>query len=211
MTLAAILTVLAVVSAWLPAVSAPGPWTAQTETTAQTQNGSSSSQPQAIPTTTPQAKPPSTGPAQDSTQPRVKIKKPRQRRRIIHPDCTTAGNEKSTAGNPAGNPAPTGKPCPPRKVVVRNGGSDPPAVELKGNTPAEEAVHQRSTEQLTAATEANLSKVAGRTLNPNQQELVDQIHQFMEQSKTAIAAGDPDRGHSLALKAHLLSDELVKP
>jgi hypothetical protein len=33
----------------------------------------------------------------------------------------------------------------------------------------------------------------------------------MDQAKTAIAAGDIERGHNLALKAHLLSDELLKP
>jgi hypothetical protein len=33
----------------------------------------------------------------------------------------------------------------------------------------------------------------------------------MEQSKAAVAAGDLERGHKLALKAQLLSDELVKP
>jgi uncharacterized FlaG/YvyC family protein len=75
----------------------------------------------------------------------------------------------------------------------------------------EQTVHQRSTDQLTAATEENLKKVTGRQLNPNQKEMVSQIKQFMDESKTAVAAGDLERGHNLALKAHLLSDELVKP
>ena len=39
----------------------------------------------------------------------------------------------------------------------------------------------------------------------------NQINQFMEQSKTAAVAGDLDRAHNLAMKAHLLSDELLKP
>jgi uncharacterized FlaG/YvyC family protein len=78
-------------------------------------------------------------------------------------------------------------------------------------TTAEQVVHQRSTDQLTVATEENLRKIAGRQLNPSQQEMVSQIKQFMEQSRTAVAAGDLERGHNLALKAHLLSDELVKP
>jgi hypothetical protein len=72
-------------------------------------------------------------------------------------------------------------------------------------------VHQSSTNQLTAATEENLKKIAGRQLSSSQQEMVTQIKQFMMQSKAAVAAGDPERGHNLALKAHLLSDELVKP
>jgi hypothetical protein len=102
-------------------------------------------------------------------------------------------------------------PCAPPKKVVRNGGSAEPSIQLVGGAPDEKSVHQRSTDQLTAATEENLKKIAGRQLNPNQQELVSQIKQFMDESKTAVAAGDLERGHNLALKAHLLSDELVKP
>jgi hypothetical protein len=34
---------------------------------------------------------------------------------------------------------------------------------------------------------------------------------FMDRSKTAVAAGDLERGNNLAMKARLLSDELVKP
>jgi hypothetical protein len=104
------------------------------------------------------------------------------------------------------------KPCPPPKKVVRNGGSDQPAVQLTGDTTAEQASHKRaSTEQITAATEENLKKAAGLQLNASQQEMVSQIKQFMAQSKAAVAAGDLERGHNLAMKAHLLSDELVKP
>jgi len=33
----------------------------------------------------------------------------------------------------------------------------------------------------------------------------------MDQTKAAITAGDAQRGRSLAEKAHLLSEELVKP
>jgi hypothetical protein len=80
-----------------------------------------------------------------------------------------------------------------------------------GGTTAEQASHQRSTDELTAATEENLKKIAGRQLNPSQQEMVTQIKQFLQQSKTAVAAGDLERGHNLAMKARLLSDELVKP
>jgi hypothetical protein len=141
---------------------------------------------------------------------------------------TSAGAGSTEAGSAAGStnaaantgPTDTGsktvapassKPCPPPKKVVRNGGSPEPTVQLTGGTPAEQAVHQSSTNQLTAATEENLKKIAGLQLNPSQQEMVSQIKQFMAQSKTAVATGDLERGHNLALKAHLLSDELVKP
>ncbi len=121
---------------------------------------------------------------------------------------TESGSAKPGSGNAGATALP---PCPPPKKVVRNGGSDEPAVQLTGGTPAEQSVHQRSTEELTFATEENLKRIAGRQLSPGQQEMVNQINQFLDQSKTAVAAGDLERGHNLALKAHLLSDELVKP
>jgi hypothetical protein len=94
---------------------------------------------------------------------------------------------------------------------VHNGGSNEPTIQLVGGDAADQASKERSTEQLTAATEENLKKIAGRQLNSTQEETVSQIKQFMDQSKKAVAAGDPERGHNLALKARLLSDELVKP
>jgi hypothetical protein len=113
---------------------------------------------------------------------------------------------------PTTTTSPAPKPCPPAKVVVRNGGSKEPTVELKGDTTPEQASQQRyTTEQLTAVTEENLKKIAGRQLNPSQQEMINQIKEFMDQSKKAIAAGDVQRGHNLAVKARVLSDELVKP
>jgi hypothetical protein len=91
-------------------------------------------------------------------------------------------------------------PCPPPKKVVRNGGSNEPSIQLVGTI-----------DQLTAATAENLRKLEGRQLNPTEQDTVSQIKQFMDQSKTAVAAGDMERGNNLAMKARLLSDELVKP
>jgi hypothetical protein len=149
-------------------------------------------------------------------------------KKAVPPDCSNAapamnpmGSTPSDTTNPAGADsngtgsttagAATPKPCPPPKKVVRNGGSDEPSIQLVGGETSEQTAHQSSTDKLTAATEENLKKVAGRQLSPGQQEMVSQIKQFMDQSKTALAAGDLERGHNLALKAHLLSDELVKP
>jgi hypothetical protein len=64
---------------------------------------------------------------------------------------------------------------------------------------------------LLGSVENNLKQVSGRQLSTAQQEMVNQIQQFIQQSKTAVAAGDMERGHNLAMKAHLLSEELVKP
>jgi hypothetical protein len=121
-----------------------------------------------------------------------------------------AVNATSTKGSTKTGSAPL-KPCPPPKKVVRDGGSDEPTIQLMGTTPAEQASRQRSTDELRAATEENLKKIEDRELSPTQRDMVSQIKQFMEQSRTAVASGDAERGHNLAMKARLLSDELVKP
>jgi hypothetical protein len=126
-----------------------------------------------------------------------------------NPQIPGSTNQLSTdAGSQNANPAPL-PPCPPPKKVVRNGGSNEPTVQLKGGT--QQAWQQRSTEELTAETTQNLKKITGRQLTPSQQEMVSQIKEFMEQSKAAVAAGDLERGRNLAAKAHMLSDELIKP
>ena len=152
----------------------------------------------------PPPQPPSSSAQDSASQP--KPAKAHHRKKTVPSNCSTA----APAPNSAENSAPS-TPCPPPKKVVRNGGSDETAIQLTGGTTGEQASHERSTNQLMAATEENLKKIEARQLSPSQQEMVSQIKQFREQSKTAAAAGDLDRAHNLALKAHLLSDELVKP
>jgi hypothetical protein len=153
--------------------------------------------------------PPSSAPAgqpQSSTTPAKPAPTHRRRKKSSDPDCST-----TTATTSTDNGGKTTKPCPPPKVVIRNGGSDEPTVQLKGDSSAGQAPSQRSTTDLALVTEENLKKIAGRQLTPSEQETVNQIKQFMDQSKAAVAAGDLERGHNLAVKARLLSDELVKP
>src|SRR5229473_1359539 len=126
--------------------------------------------------------------------------------------ANAASTNTGSAGAASTNTSSTAlPPCPPPKKVVRNGGSDEPSIQLVGGETAEQTAHQSATDKLTVATEENLKKVAGHPLSPSQQEMVNQIKLFIDQSKTAIAAGDVERGRNLAMKAHLLSDELVKP
>jgi hypothetical protein len=102
--------------------------------------------------------------------------------------------------------------CPPEKKIVHDGGTTEPPIQLVGGPGGAQASHQRdTTDQLLGSVENDLKKVEGRPLNSSQQEMMTQIQQFMEQSKAAVAAGDMERGHNLAMKAHLLSAELVKP
>lgn len=115
-----------------------------------------------------------------------------------------------------GNSAPSSKPspenCPPAKTVIKEGGTSEPAIQLLGSKGTDVASRQRTTtDQLLESTEDDLKKVAGRQLSSSQQEMVNQIREFVQQSRAAEAAGDTERARNLARKAHLLSDELVKP
>jgi hypothetical protein len=83
---------------------------------------------------------------------------------------------------------------------------------LAGGAAGTQTANQRDTaNQMLDATEMNLKKIAGRQLAPEKQGMVDQIHQFMDQAKTAVKADDLERARTLAWKAQLLSEELVKP
>ncbi len=97
------------------------------------------------------------------------------------------------------------------KVVVRNGGARDSSAQISPAINDEQARHQReNTNQLLATTDANLKKVAGRQLTPAQQSTLDQIHAYVRQANAASDSGDLPRAHTLAYKAHLLSDELAK-
>jgi hypothetical protein len=167
---------------------------------------SQGSAPQPQPETPASAQPPSetTGPQQTPTSP-AKPSPTRPRRRKTIPNCSTAPAPlNSSADNSADSKKTTG-------VASAKAGSSEPVEQLTGGTKAQQDSQQHSTEELTAATEENLKKIAGLQLSPSQQDMVNHIKQFMEQSKAAVAAGDLDGAHNFARKAHLLSEELVKP
>lgn len=210
MTLAAILAVYILSFGWL-SPSVPGFAAPAARPQNQLAQNSQPSQQPASPS----------GQTQNSTTPAQQPPKPRKHPKKTVPDCANSssavkpadvGLPNSGSGNSATTSSATQKPCPPPKKVIRNGGTDEPTVKLTGETTAAQASQQRATtDQLNGSTEENLKKIADRQLAPSQQEIVTQIQQFVDQSKKAVAAGDLERAHNLALKARLLSDELLKP
>lgn len=169
--------------------------------------------------------PPSqTAPPPPSAQTKPSSNRPKRHKKTASSNCEAASSDSKTAAptdsaNPnnwptdaaAPSASQTATPCSAPKKIIRNGGSSEPSIQLSGGAAGQQAMQQRSTEQLTAATEENLKQIAGRQLTAAQQDMVAQIKQFMDQSKSAISAGDPERGRNLAEKAHLLSEELLKP
>jgi outer membrane biosynthesis protein TonB len=99
----------------------------------------------------------------------------------------------------------------PKKVVVRHGSTADPEVQFTPGMSQGQAHYQKqTTEQLLAGTEANLKTASARQLQPGEQDSVEQIKSLMEQSKLAIVMGDLQRARTLAVKAQLLSNELVR-
>jgi len=99
----------------------------------------------------------------------------------------------------------------PGKRVVRNGSTTEPVIQLSPGLSDNEASSERqNTSQLLTTADTNLQKMSGRQLNTTQQDVVSQIRKYIEQAKQAETAGDLQRAHNLALKARLLSDDLVR-
>jgi len=130
------------------------------------------------------------------------------------PTNSTAQKEPADPVGAASPPSvattPTSKDCPPPKIVVRQGGSKDPSIQLAGGN-ADHAAQQRdSINQLLGQTDQNLKKAEETQLSDSQQEVVTQTRQYVVQSKTAMANGDFERARTLAWKAQLLSQDLVK-
>src|SRR4051812_14500529 len=114
--------------------------------------------------------------------------------------ATTATNQPAPPENAPPAPAPRIT-APSRDVPIMAGGSE-------GFPHSDDAHHRQTAAQLNQSTEANLRSIT-RSLTPAEKGIVEQIRSFMSQSQDAITDNDLVRAHNLALKAHLLSDELA--
>lgn len=206
------------------------------ETSAQTQSAPPSAtssapanqpNPEQSPTTTPQAPPQAassssaTGQSASSSKSTHSKKRVRNKKASIAP-CDAPSAATSSAGTSNATNSGTADPqqgrasattpatnCPPPKIVVRQGGTAEPSIQLAGG--AQVSQNRADANQMLGSTEANLKKIAGLQLSEAQKDTVVQIRQFVDQSKEALASGDAERGKTLAWKAQLLSQDLVEP
>jgi len=157
----------------------------------------------------PEPPPATTEPAPDTTQTPDKIE-PSAPDTAKPAPVTPA---KTTKNSPAKKPAK--KRSPPNEssiVVVRNGGSSDTQGQISYSATDQQTLEKRkNTDALLSATTTNLKQITGKQLNLGQQDMVKQIHNYMAQSKNATKTGDIQGANNLAVKAHLLSEELVKP
>ena len=97
-------------------------------------------------------------------------------------------------------------------VVIRNGGTLDAQGQISYSATDQQTLDKRKhTDALLNATATDLKQISGKQLNPSQQDMVKQIHNYMARSKDATTNGDIQGANNLAFKAHLLSQELVKP
>jgi hypothetical protein len=163
------------------------------------------------PTSTPQATP---TPAEAEAQPAEQ--QPQEAQPAATPAEQPKTAEKTKPKHPrhAGTKKPSGEKSevahnnPPKKVIPAEPAPTPQQIS-PGPTPANGGNNQTATDQLLQGAEANLNGIT-RTLSKDEEAMRAQIKEFIKQSRTATTENDPARAHTLAVKARLLSDELVK-
>src|SRR5580698_1512371 len=99
----------------------------------------------------------------------------------------------------------------PRTRVVDNGNTTDPDLDISPGVNPQQAQQQRGrTTWLLGKTNENLKSLSRRELNAAQQETVDQVKRYVEDSEAATKSGDLQRAYTLANKARMLSADLVK-
>ena len=136
------------------------------------------------------------------------------------PAAPASGSSASNSNDPAATGGATGQTsstasansnCPPPKIVVRQGGTSEPAIQLGGGATGGQATQEKATAtQMLEATDENLKKIAGRQLSATEQDMITQIRLYMDESKAAVKTEDPERARNLAWKAQTLSEDLLK-
>ena len=196
---------------------------AQQQPDNQTQPGA-----QASPSAPPQSEPPQQEPSKpqqaqpaETPQPQAPDQAPQTQPQQAPASQETSPPASSKEASPTTKPKPVRKKRKPvtdrqasgqsGKVVVRNGGASDHPSQISPGMNDQQAQRQRDTiNQLLATTDANLKKISGRQLTSAQQSMLDQINTYVRQSKAASDTGDISRAHTLAFKAHLLSDDLAR-
>lgn len=122
----------------------------------------------------------------------------------------THAAKKPAPSPPTGKTAESAHNVPPRTVVKPEGPEANPTPGTISPNPSQGGNNdQASTEQLLLNTETSLTGIK-RQLSPDEQTMVSQIKDYVGQSRQAIKDNDLERAHNLALKAHLLCDDLIK-
>jgi hypothetical protein len=169
----------------------------------------SSTQAQAPPATPEEKAPAEKVPAETTPAPEKKApgSAAKEKEVAASPNTGSASRTVKRRKRPA-PPPPDGGPT---KIVVREGGAREPAGQIApGITPSEATRQRQNADQMLVYTDGQLKVLAERTLNARQQETVAQIRNYADGARSALKEGDVRRANTLAQKAYLLADDLVK-
>lgn len=133
--------------------------------------------------------------------------RPRNGRKIT--DLKPSSPAPAAITPPAQTPPTSAETAPPK--ITASPRDIPTTASISGALPHSDEQHRSETAaQLNQSTEDNLRSIT-RALNSSEKSIVEQIRTYITQSQQAITDNDLVRAHNLALKAHLLSDELAHP
>lgn len=128
------------------------------------------------------------------------------------PGSSASATSQSSAPTDGAAPTESAAPstdCPPKRTIVRQGGTAEPSIQLAGGD--QDTEQQDKINQMLGSAEGNLKRISSSKLDSNQRDVASQTRQFIDQSRNAMKAGDLERARTLAWKAQLLSQELVNP
>jgi hypothetical protein len=113
---------------------------------------------------------------------------------------------------PAAKPAPV--PRKPAEQPAIEAAAEPPARAPAPQispqlSPGDQASYERKTKEDIAVAEKNVQSLNGKRLSAAQRDMADKIRSFLADSRDASKIGDWARAQNLALKARLISVELV--
>jgi len=160
------------------------------------------------PTATPQATPtPVEAEAQPPQQPPEAQPSPTPAEQPKTTEKTKPKHTRHTAAKKPGEKPEVAHNTPPKKVIPAEPAPTPQ--QISPGPTSDGGNSQASTDQLLQGAEANLNGIT-RQLSRDEEAMRTQIREFITQSHNATKENDPARAHTLAVKARLLSDELVK-
>lgn len=158
--------------------------------------------PPAEPPAEAQPAPPPAEPRPEKTETTAETPKPKKPSPAKKPAAQTSASQ----GQPSQSAT---APTQTSKLIIQEGSAPNSQAQAGGALEDSSSQNKQTTEQLLKDTETNLNKI-NRPLSPDEQAMVAQIKEYMKQSREATNSSDAVRARNLALKARLLSDELVK-
>jgi hypothetical protein len=120
----------------------------------------------------------------------------------------TASKPPEPVKKPVHHPKKPAAPAAPANTQEANASPNPPGVSAIGQLSGGESGDLRAqTEETITSTEKGVNGIT-RTLNDGEVKTAAQIHEFLKQAREALATGDVDGAHTLAVKAKVLLTEL---